>query len=402
MNERRLQISEGLRKLLSYPKFAGEAPRLFLLESNYWLDGACRHAAEQLGWRVGGAPVVLEGCMPRDMVGGLIRAVAEFRPDFMLTVNLSGMDDAGLFAQIFGDLEIPLVSWFVDDPRTILMDRTVYGSPYSVALTWERSYVPYLAGLGFAEVHALPLAVDTEVFNAAPGEAWDLPPAFVGNSMTEFAAREWAWTESHPPVAEALREAFSAGRVHRHAFAQGLEAMLGPCVAHFDPDERRHAEMVCFIEGTRRLRRGLIEALSSENVCACGDPAWSEIAPMSAPHIDYTSTLPQFYARCEVNLNTTSIQMATTVNQRVFDCPAAGGFLLTDAQSEIEELFDPDSEVAVYHDFDEAREKLRYYRAQPQLRREIVQRARARILAHHTYAHRLERILEILRARYAS
>lgn len=401
MKRPRLEIPAGLLQRMDYPKFSGPVPRLFVLESNYWVDGACMRAAQKLGWELGRAPVLLEGSMPREMVAGLIEALVDFRPDFIFTVNLSGMDDAGLFAQIFADLQVPSAAWFVDDPRTILMDRDLYASPYAVGFTWEPSYRDYLLGCGFAESHALPLAVDETLFNTPPAETWDLPPSFVGHSMTAFAEREWAWAEDNPPVAQVVRKAFDAGRVTRANFAEGLESVVGPepCAA-FTPDERRHAELLCFVEGTRRLRRNVVAALFADGICAWGDAGWESIAPYWSGHVDYQHALPEVYRRAPVHLNTTSIQMATTVNQRVFDCPAAGGFLLTDAQSGLAQLFDVEKEVAVYHDLDEMRHLLRHYLAHPEQRRSMTERARKRILGEHTYAHRLERMANIMRARY--
>ena len=85
----------------------------------------------------------------------------------------------------------------------------------------------------------------------------------------------------------------------------------------------------------------------------------------------------------------------------VFDCPAAGGFLLTDAQSALWNLFDVEHEVVVYRSLDEAVELLRYYRAHPEARRPLIEKARKRILGEHTYRHRLERLAEIMRNRFA-
>jgi len=93
--------------------------------------------------------------------------------------------------------------------------------------------------------------------------------------------------------------------------------------------------------------------------------------------------------------------MPNTVNQRVFDCPAAGGFLLTDAQPALRELFDADTEIACYASLDEAREMLRYFRARPAERRAITARARERILNEHTYEHRLHVIADWMRERFA-
>ena len=396
---RRLEVSARLRTLMRYPKFA-KTPRLLLLQSHYWLDSACRRAALQLGWEVEMAPVLMEGAMPRDMIAGLLERITVFQPDFVLTVNLGGMDMLGLFAGLFEDLELPYVTWFVDDPRTIIMDRDWYASPFAVALTWEEAYSGYLRGVGFPEVHVLPLAADTAVFNGAtPSESPAIPCSFVGSSMAGYARREWAWLHERPLLQRALEDAFDQERVTRERFGTGMDTILG---ARFwgtrTAEERRHLELVCFIEGTRRLRVDLVQALNAQRLVVRGDDGWNGLATRCGPPVDYEQDLPGWYRDTAVNLNTTSLQMASAVNQRVFDCPAAGGFLLTDAQSSLEELFEPE-ELATYPTWEACQELTHYYGRRPAARKAMVEAAQRRILAHHTYGHRLQTLLSVLKSR---
>ena len=307
------------------------------------------------------------------------------------------MDVDGLFARLFEDLHIPYVTWFVDDPRTMLMGRTCYATDYSVALTWDQAYVAYLRNCRFPEVHVVPLAVDATVFNAEPADHWPIPPTFVGNSMADFSQREQGWLDQHPGLRDAVASAFAEGRVTRENFGTGIEAILDPeTAAKLDAEAARHAEMVFFIEGTRRLRHKLAETLTPFGLELRGDPAWQRSFPAAKGPLNYLEELPGFYRSCAVNLNVTSIQMPHTVNQRVFDCPAAGGFLLTDAQPDLDELFDVETEVVRYRSFGECTSLLQEYLARPEARRSVTLRARARILGEHTYAHRLEQIGSIL------
>ncbi len=397
---RGLQISARMRAFMDYPRFSGPVPRMLVLESNYWLDVACLNAAQDLGWVCERVPVLQEGHMPRDMVARFIERLVAFKPDFVLSVNLSGMDAAGIFAGLFAQFRMPYVTWFVDDPRTIIMGRTVYGSDYALALTWERAYAGYLEAAGFAAVHPLPLAADVTLFNAEPVDETGLPPAFVGNSMADFAAREWAWVREHPILAEAIDAAFAAGRVTRENFATGMDAILPGTDASLDTEERRHAEMLCFIEGTRRLRFGLLETLAPEGLHVRGDEAWKQHFDNWGPYINYTADLPAYYRACPINLNSTSIQMASAVNQRVFDCPAAGGFLLSDAQRDLETLFEPETEIVRYASPEECLDLYRFHRERPQARKAVIEKARRRVLAEHTYHHRIEKIAALVREHF--
>lgn len=397
----RLQVSRRIREAMGYRKLAGPVPRVLILTGEYWLDRACERAARMLGWEAAPVPVRMEGVLPREHVARLFQCLLDFRPDYVLSINMSGMDVDGLFARFFEDLALPLVTWFVDDPRTILMGRRIYASAYSIALTWEASYAGYLAEAGFPVVETLSLAVDPSLFNAEPASSWLHLPTFVGNSMAVPAEREWAWISARPRLAALVRDAFACGRVTREAFASGVDTVLAPgAAATLDSDERRHAELYFFVEGTRRLREQFIRCLAPEGVEVRGDEGWAQCMPGAHAGVNYSHELPAFYRDCAINLNTTSLQMATAVNQRVFDCPAAGGFLLTDAQPALGELFDVERELAVYRTTEEAVELLRWYRARPRARQDQTRRARARILNEHTYAHRLRRITDLVRARF--
>lgn len=387
---------------MSYDKFARRVPHMLVLKSRYWLDDACIRAAETLGWRVATAPVVMEGILPREAIRHLLNTLAEFRPDFILSINLAGMDETGLLAGLFEDLDVPHATWFVDVPRTIIMGRTCYGGRNAVGLTWDAAYEPYLKRAAFAHTATVPLAVDATLFNAAPLDTWECPPTFVGASMTEPSETEWKAVRRIPALAGAVDEAFAAGRVTRERFGAGPEAMLGPEAAlTLDAEGFRHAELIFFTEGTRRLRRQLAQTLMPEGLHVRGDAHWREIVPDAGPPLDYENELPEYYRRCPLNVNITSVQMPTAVNQRVFDCPAAGGFLLTDAQASLHELFD-ESELATYTGFAQCAELFRHFMRNPKARTEIVRKARARIMNEHTYGHRLQRIVALLKAYFGA
>jgi spore maturation protein CgeB len=79
--------------------------------------------------------------------------------------------------------------------------------------------------------------------------------------------------------------------------------------------------------------------------------------------------------------------MTTAVNQRVFDVPVTGNFLITDYQKDLEELFNND-EVVVYHSTEELKELYSHFSSNEVSRRNIISKARERILKEHTYKER--------------
>jgi spore maturation protein CgeB len=78
---------------------------------------------------------------------------------------------------------------------------------------------------------------------------------------------------------------------------------------------------------------------------------------------------------------------------RVYEVLACGGFLLCDDQPDVRQLFTDGRELAIFRNPEELRQKIRYYLDHERARREIAERGRAKVLAGHTYQHRLAVLL---------
>ncbi|MBI2432993.1 MAG: glycosyltransferase [Candidatus Hydrogenedentes bacterium] len=401
MQPPRLHISTGMRQILDYPRFVGPT-RVLILGTEYFFDQSWKRAAESLGWAVAMAPSAMLGGLTREQIQQLFTTIAEFKPHFILTSNYAGMDTAGIFSRFFEDARIPYVSWFTDTPRMILFGREMHFSPYSVAATWERGYLPHLEQVGFPHVFHMPLATDPHLFNGAPADTFARGLAFVGTSMRQQAAEAIEKHAHLPHVLRALEEALLEGRVTRAAFMGGLEALFAPeLLAPLTASERRNLELLVNYEATRRQREALVRRLRPFGLEVRGDANWRSVHDNVQGQVGYYDDLAAFYRNTAINLNSTSLQMPYAVNQRVFDCPAAGGFLITDAQADLAALFEP-AEVVVYHSLDELADLVRYFLPRPRERAAVIERARSRILAQHTHAHRLLALEGWLKERFAA
>lgn len=81
------------------------------------------------------------------------------------------------------------------------------------------------------------------------------------------------------------------------------------------------------------------------------------------------------------------------VNPRTFELAASGAFQLVDRRSLLPELFNED-ETATFGDINELREKTAYYLEREDERKAVTERARKRVLAEHTYARRMQTLLD--------
>ena len=159
--------------------------------------------------------------------------------------------------------------------------------------------------------------------------------------------------------------------------------------------------------GTRLYRNGCVRRLLPFCPLIVGDRGWriefrrEPCQPRYLDALSYYAELPAFYEHSAINFNCTSKQMKGAVNQRVFDVPAAGAFVLTDWRPQMEQLFEPD-EMACYHDPEEIPDLARHYLAHPAERRKLAAAARNRVLACHTWEHRLQALLEHMRRIYGT
>ncbi|MEK9155700.1 MAG: glycosyltransferase [Patescibacteria group bacterium] len=82
-------------------------------------------------------------------------------------------------------------------------------------------------------------------------------------------------------------------------------------------------------------------------------------------------------------------------NERTFKIPLAGGFEITDNVRCIRQYFTSD-EMIVAKDGNDWLQKINYYLKNPEKRHTFIQKARRKVLQHHTYHNRVARLIEIV------
>jgi spore maturation protein CgeB len=399
----------------AYPKFRSATPRVLFLDSGYFLCGEILASMDRLAIPHRTLTLDRQAKGSNAFIEALLRGIVEFRPDFVLTVNHFGLDREGRLAGLLADLGLPLASWFVDNPSLILHDYAHPGTNNTAIFTFDAGNLDAMRARGFAHVHHLPLATDPQRFRpglsaSAPAD-WASEVSFVGNSMTQPVAQ----TLDQAGLDNAMRTGYPA--VAAEFGASGETDVRVFLAAHYpdwrsaldglpSPERRLALESLLTWEATRQYRLACVRATLGFAPLIVGDQGWSEQLAGTGwrhlPGLGYYDDLPRFYPLSAVSLNCTSRQMKGAVNQRVFDVPACGGFVLTDHREQMEELFDLKTEAVVYHSPDEIPHLLAELLADPARRRKVSMAARRRILAEHTYETRLRRLLAVMRDTFAS
>lgn len=394
---------------LRYAKFREPTAGVLLMGFPYFLSREIERALRALGHRPIKVPVS-KGENGEAIVARFIEAILAHRPDFLLTVNHLGFDEEGVLAGFFRSIEMPVASWFVDSPELIVKGFEGNVSPLCSIFVWDRSYVEPMKRMGFEDVHYLPLAADETVFrpirlSTRQRRTYACDVGFVASSMIESVEKWFGRLRfGLRSLAEAWAEDFAGTRQPMEVFLQSRPEHERAIVDGLSARERMDFEAAVLWKATMRYRLSCLEALRGFDLTVHGDMGWVHLLDREVrrlPHLDYYRELPLFYNACKINLNATSLQMPQAVNQRVFDVPACGAFLLTDRQEALEELFVPGKEAIAFEDPGELPDLVRYYLARPEDRARIARRGRERVLAEHTYRKRLAALVDKMRARYA-
>lgn len=388
---------------------ARKHPRILFISAKHYLMAELIAGCQALGLEH--AYLFLGGISSSAELEEKLRGeVDRFSPDFLVTMNHLGLDREGLVSEFCRQRELPLLSWFVDRPDLFLPQYGNLDNPFIAYAVWDADAVGPLEIAGYGRAFHLPLAADLGRMHFIPDAAPLRDVAFVGNSMQ--VAKEKCWRLSGQAdtlrgLWEDVAGKFAASAVRDLHEFEAMEYAEANAVRELcDPSQKAALDSFVYWLATQLYRRDCMEALLPFGPVVAGDEHWrvliGDFSWTYAGPLHYYSDLPDFYRSTVISFNTTSMQMKGALNQRVFDVPASGGFLLTDYREQLDAAFEVGREVVCYHGVEEIGDLVRHYLANPSARREISLRARARIEREHSYAHRIETICANMKRMYGT
>ncbi len=382
--------------------------KCLLLSGNFFLQKECERALQQVTKKDPAVFKYEKVLSDSEYESHLQRIIQREKPDFILSVNMKGFDGSGILnatAQRFG---IPVVVWFVDDPHPILLQHCEYINDSMIALCWEKTFLPYLEKKGFSRVAYLPLATDPNLFSGSGSSpaAPRVPVGFVGSSMGDNfltdIKRKFLWSDSLIPLVEAI----SDNLLKNPALSvySTIQQQLQDAGMTLPFSDDRNITWLCSLiihTASMKKRKRIIGSLIPLTIETFGDPeGWKQLLGDSLktnPDLDYTTQLGNCYRDIAINLNITSCQMPSAVNQRVFDIPMAGSFVISDNQKDLEELFEIDKEAIAFNSPEELTDLITCYSNTETARHNIIKKAQIRIKKEHTYFHRIEALFSIIK-----
>ncbi len=334
----------------------------------------------------------------------LEETLQKLRPEMIISVNMMGFDGSGVLSDLSFKYGIPVCVWFVDDPAPILLHQKQFIRSNMTAFCWERTYLNGLKKSGFKDAYYLPLATSIELFSKKEASPDIVKLAFVGSAMNgkflENIRKKIIWNPAYDSIVKQSAEIISECT---HGDVADIISQVSQQLNISLPSDNRNAVWLqSLITHTASMlkRKKIISSMKDLGIETFGDPqGWKQLCGSwlkTHQNVDYRTELASIYRKIEINLNVTSSQMPTGVNQRVFDIPASGSFVLNDKQSDLEELFEKD-EIAMYCSIDELKEKYQYYSNNESERRRISENALQHIMKEHTYLNRYKRMCTLIK-----
>jgi spore maturation protein CgeB len=198
---------------------------------------------------------------------------------------------------------------------------------------------------------------------------------------------------------------FTDTRFFQDAEQAGFTASSRYLPLAVDPEQFRlgHAprdSQLLFVASRTGFRESIVRGLHEPARVIGTD--WSALAAQGFHHVQNRkigrSALIRLYQRHQAVLNVRNeANVEHGLNQRSFEPLACGAVVLNDHLVDLPRCFEPGREILVYRNADELNDLVARLRREPDFAARIAAAGRQRVLAEHTYAHRVIFILDDLR-----
>lgn len=316
-----------------------------------------------------------------------------------------------LLSQVCQEQGVRYIAWCYDNPLNVVRIEETLGNPVNHVFVFDRVQYFKYKSMGFGTVEHLPLGVNRKRMEAltvskAERQKYTAEVALVGklyeSQLPEIMAPLSDYTKG---FLEALMKAQSGitgsyllddcicGALIRDIMRQYLEKEPNTQV-------RMSKEALSYAMASEVTRRDRIILLS-----LCGKRFDTRLYSYqnsdiiknvkTYPAVDYYTEMPKVFACSKINLNPSLRIIQTGIPLRAFDVMGAGGFLLSNHQEELMELFENEKEMVVYESMEDAVDKAAFYLKHGEIREKIALNGRKKTLEEYSLQNRLEKILTV-------
>ena len=332
----------------------------------------------------------------------------EHRPDYVFSFNYEP-----LISQVCNRAKVPYLSWTYDSPYVKLYSFTAINPCNHIFIFDKEEYLKFHKS-GITTVHYLPMAANIKRLDRMN----DLPAfyqtSYVPKGDITFIGALYNEQDNHlfydrmknlPDFTRGYLEAIMAMQMKIQGY-NFIEELLTPAVIQdmqtalpLTPS-RDGVESLTYLYANYVINRKITELERLQLLheitgqyaldLYTRDPDFSMTGIINHGPVDYYDFAPYVYRLSKINLNITLRSIKSGIPLRCFDIMGAGGFLLSNFQSDFMEDFIPGEDFAAYGSPEELLSLIAYYLEHENERKTIARNGHDKIKESHTYLHRIK------------
>ena len=329
-------------------------------------------------------------------------------PDYIFTFNYFPV-----VSKVCNREGIPYVSWVYDSPCiTLYSYTTIFSCNY--IFIFDKQFAYEFIKNGIHTVHYLPLAAnakrldqmhDLRSFLDSP-DTVRTDISFVGSLYTEeektsFFSRFDQLSQYSKGyldgVMAAQKNVFGYNFVEETLTDDIIKDMQTVCPSApnpegVEPDGYAYAHYYINRKITSIERSEIFLRIADHHPLDLYTPSQTLIHPNIILHnpVDSYHTSPYVYKCSKINLNVSLRSIKSGMPLRIFDIMGAGGFLLSNYQSDFLDYFIPGEDFAFYDSQNDLLDKINYYLHHEDERIQMAASAHDKIARAHSFVHRIK------------
>lgn len=306
--------------------------------------------------------------------------------------------------------QIPYICWIYDNPHYTLYSKSVKNT-YNYIFSFDYNQYLQLQAEKLPHNYHMPLAVNTTRLNSMLGSSpWQnkfhYEISFVGSL---YESNLYQQLNQKPDYLKGYINGLITSQTLIYGYNFVYELLTDDILfsleqlipfdfgSNYSVNKRAIYSDILNAELTHRERVQILSRLSDKFDLSLFTASDKSLVPKAdyGGFISYLNVMPEIFAKTKININLTLRSITSGIPLRALDIMGAGGFLLSNYQSELMEYFCDGKELVLFDCEEELMEKASYYLNHEQERKLIAAKGWERVQKDFSYSTQLEKILEI-------
>lgn len=373
-------------------------------------ESAVKQAFRSIGVKLDSFTYVIE---EYDNDANIVTAVEEYlsqcRSENDICEFVFSMNYIPVLSKVCSRNHIKYISWSVDSPLPTLYSKTI-ANACNYFFTFDQVQLEEARSLGAKHAYRMPCGSGAISYQGNGTYMHEI--SFLGNLYNNAVNDMYSLIDTLPDWIQGYYDSIMRAQMLIYGYnflpeliSKELWEKTKSCVVINGDEEYTDAYKNHFVDMlnrhiSRMERKAVLEAVGDRYTLDLY--TGSDTSELKAKGIvnhgyaDFYKEMPQIFNQSKINLNITSKSIQSGVPLRVFDIMACGGFVISNYQIELAELFENGKEVVMYESIPDLMNKIEYYLTHDEEREEIARNGYKKVQEQYRYEHCLKRIVDIV------